>query len=214
MKNENNSESFWALVNRLKLLRRSYINNKTIQGILILLSFALGLGFLGLWLNSIFVFPVAARVAYLGVAGLLLAILFSYFCLRPIFHPLSLENVALKVEEKFPELENRLIAALQLSKNLKKNPEGYSTDMIMAVIQQADFASARLNLKEIIDPDPIKKMSRVAGGLVVFSLVFALIFPGAFKNSFHIFSHPLTEFVSPQKFFFVISPGNEEVVKY
>ena len=214
MRNENNSENFWALVNRLKLLRRSYIKNRTIQGILMLLSFALGLGFLGLWLNSIFVFPVAARVTYLGTSGLLLVILFSYFCLRPIFYPPSLEDVALKVEAKFSELENRLIAALQLAKNLEKNPEGYSTDMILAVIKQADSVSARLNLKEIINKTPIKKMSRVAAGVAVFSLIFALIFPGAFKNSFYIFSHPLTEFVSPQKFLFVISPGNKEVVKY
>ncbi len=214
MRNETNSKSFWALVNRLKLLRRSYIKNKTIQGILILLSFALGLGFLGLWANSIFVFPVAARIVYLGMAGLLLVISFSYFCLRPIFHPPSLEDVALKVEEKFPELENRLIAALQLSKKLKRNPEGYSTDMIMAVINQADSTSAGLNLKEIVNKTPIRKISRVATGLAVFSLIFALIFPGAFKNSLHIFSHPLTEFVSPQKFFFTISPGNKEVVKY
>ncbi len=214
MKNDYNSEKYWALVNRLKLLRRSYIKNKTIQGTFILLSFALALGFLGLWLNSVFVFPMAARVAYLGVTALLLVILFSYFCLRAIFYPPSLENVALKVEAKFPQLENRLIAALQLAKNLEENPEGYSTEMIKAVIKQADFTSAELNLKEIIDKTLIKKMSRVTTGLAVFSLIFALIFPGAFKNSFHIFSHPLTEFVSPQKFFFVISPGDKEVVKY
>ncbi len=214
MKNDHDTNSYSTLVDRLKILRHYYIKNKTIHGILIILSFALGLGFLGLWLNSIFVFPVGARVTYLGMAGLLLVILFSYFCLRAIFHPPSLEDVALKVEAKFPELENRLIAALQLSKNLEENPEGYSTDMIMAVIKQADSVSAGLNLKEIINKTPIKKVSRVAAGLAVFSLIFALIFPGAFKNSFYIFSHPLTEFVSPQKFFFVISPGNKEVVKY
>jgi len=214
MKNDHDTNSFSTLLDRLKLLRRSYIKNRTIQGILMLLSFALGLGFLGLWLNSIFVFPVAARIAYLGTSGLLLVILFSYFCLRAIFHPPSLEDVALKVEAKFPELENRLIAALQLSKNLRENPEGYSTDMIMAVIKQADSVSARLNLKEIIDKTPINKLNRVVAGLAVFSLIFALIFPGAFKNSFYIFSHPLTEFVSLQKFFFVISPGSKEVVKY
>jgi len=214
MKNRNNPESLRVLINRVRLLRRSYIKNKAIQGILILLSFTLGLGFLGLWLNSLFVFPMVARVAYLGVAGLLLVVAFSYCCLRPILHPLSLEDVALKAETKFPELENRLIAALQLSKNLKENPEGYSTDMIMAVIKQADSTSAELILREIIDTNPIKKMSRLAAGLAVFSLIFALVFPGAFKNSLYIFSHPLTEFVSPQKFFFVISPGNKEVVKY
>lgn len=214
MNNNYNLNSYSVLVNRLKLLQRTYVKNKTAQGILLLIAFALGFSFLGLWLNSILVFPVTARVAYLGVGALLLVILLSYFCLRPIFHQPSLNDLALKVETKYPELNNQLIAALQLAKNLKENQEGYSTDMILAVIEQADSTSARLNLKEIINPEPIKKMGRVAVGLAVFSLIFALIFPSAFKNSFYIFSHPLTEFVSPQKFFFVISPGNAEAVKY
>jgi hypothetical protein len=214
MKNDYDTNSYSALVNRLKILRHSYVKNKTMHGTLILLCLGLGFGFLGLWINSIFVFPVVARIAYLGGVGLFLVTFLSYFCLRPIFHQPTLEDIAMKVEAQFPELNNRLIAALQLANNLKENPEGYSTDMIMAVIEQADSTSAGLNLKDIIDPDPIKKISRVASGLAVFSLIFALIFPGAFKNSFYIFSHPLTEFVSPQKFFFTISPGNAEVVKY
>jgi hypothetical protein len=214
MKNDHDTNSYSTLVDRLKILRRSYIKNRTIHGILILLCLAIGFGFLGLWINSIFVFPVVARIAYLGGVGLFLVTFLSYFCLRPMFHQPTLEDIALKVETQFPELNNRLIASLQLAKHLKENPEGYSTDMIMAVIEQADSTSARLNLKDIINPDPIKKTSRVASGLLVFSLIFALIFPSAFKNSFYIFSHPLTEFVSPQKFCFVISPGNVEVVKY
>jgi hypothetical protein len=214
MKNDYDTHSYSALMDRLKILRRSYVKNKTIHGILILLCLALGFGFLGLWINSIFVFPVVARIAYLGGVSLFLVTFLSYFCLRPMFHQPTLEDIALKVETQFPKLNNRLIASLQLAKHLKENPEGYSTDMIMAVIEQADSTSARLNLKEIIDPSPVKRTGRVAGGLAVFSLVFALIFPGAFKNSFYIFSHPLTEFVSPQKFSFVISPGNVEAVKY
>ena len=86
--------------------------------------------------------------------------------------------------------------------------------MIRAVIEQADSISAGLNLREIIDVGPIKKMGRIAAGLAVFSLIFALIFPAAFRSSLYIFSHPLTEFVSAQKFSFVVSPGNSEVVKY
>ena len=214
MDNKYNANSNTTLVNRLRLLRRSYVKHKSILGILLNLSFALGLSLLGLWLNSIFVLPVTARMAYLGISALFLVVSFSYFCLRPIFHQPKLEELALKVEARFSELNNRLIASLQLAKNLRENPEGYSTDMIMAVIEQADSTSARLNLKEIIDPNPIKKIGRVAVGLALFSLIFALIFPSAFKNSFYIFSHPLTEFVSPQKFFFVIFPGNAEVIKY
>ncbi len=214
MDHSSKSNHLSVLINRLGLLRRSYIKNEFAQGILLVISFALGLGLLGLWLNTIFVFPVAARVAFLGISALILVISLSYFCLRPVFHPLTLEEVALKVEVKFPQLNNRLIAALQLSKNLEENPEGYSTEMIEAVIQQADLLSAGLSLKKIIQRSLIKRMGKITTGLASFWLIFALIFPGAFINSFYVFSHPLTEFVAPQKFFFVISPGDEEVVKY
>ena len=209
-----NLSSYTTLTNRLKALGSIYTKNKATWGILTTLSLALGFAFLGLWLNSIFVFPVEARISYIGVASLILVIFISYLCLRPILYKPSLESLALKLEEKFPELNNRLIAALQLSKNLEKNPEGYSTEMIEAVIEQADTTTQKLNLQEIIDRNPIKKMGKLAGSLAIISLFFALVFPTAFTNSLFIFSHPLTEFVSPQKFFFVISPGNAEAVKY
>ncbi len=127
MKNGNNDKSYLSLTDRLKDLRSSYVMNKAIQGILLFLSFAIGVSLLGLWLNSVYVFPVAFRVAYLGLGALLLVVVLSYFGLRPVFNKPTIEAMALKVEEKFPELNNRLIAALQLSKNLQNNPEGYAT---------------------------------------------------------------------------------------
>ncbi len=214
MKNQDGPESLGSLIDRLTFLRSVHTRNQALQGIFIFLCFGLGLAFLGLWLNSIFVFPVALRVVYLGLAGLVLISLFSYFFLRPILHRPSLEALALKVEARYPELENRLIAGLQLSRNLEENPEGYSTDMIKAVIRQADSVSARLNLKTVIDKTILRKLARLTGVFAVVSLVFGLIFPGALKNSLYIFSHPLTEFAAPQKFFFVVSPGDQEVVKY
>jgi hypothetical protein len=214
MKNGSEQKDYSSLLERLKHLRRSYVRHRSFRGLLIFLSFALALGLLGLWMNSALVFPVIVRASYLGLSALLLVVLFSYFCLRPIVHKLSLEKTALRVEERFPELANRLIAALQLAKNLRSNPEGYSTEMIQAVIRQADSISTKLDLKEIIDTGPIRRMGRIAAGLVVIFLVFALVFPAAFRSSLYIFSHPLTEFVSPQRFSFVVSPGNSEVVKY
>jgi hypothetical protein len=209
-----NPSTYTALTNRLKALRSVYSKNRIMWGILISLSFALGFAFLGLWLNSLFVFPVEARIGYLAIASLVLISIISYFCLKPIFYPPNLESLSLRLEDKFPELNNRLIAALQLAKNLEENPEGYSTEMIEAVIDQADLTTQKLDLQRIIDKNPVKKMGRVTGSLAIISLLFALVFPTAFRNSLIIFSHPLTEFVSPQKFFFVISPGTAEVVKY
>jgi len=203
-----------ALTKRLKALGSVYAKNKAAWGILFTFFLALGFAFLGLWLNSLFVFPVEARIGYLGMASLVLVSAISYFCLRPIFYKSNLENLALRLEQKFSELNNRLIAALQLAKNLKENPEHYSTDMIEAVIEQADSTTQKLDIQKIIDRRPIKKMGKMAGSLAVIFLIFAFFFPTTFNSSLYIFSHPLTEFVSPQKFFFVVSPGDAEVVKY
>jgi hypothetical protein len=214
MKSHPNIESLNSLTGRLRSLRSSYVQHKAFQGALIFLSFALALTLVGLWLNSLVVFPVVVRVVYLGLSALLLVILFSLLCLRPIIHQPHLEQLALKLEDRFPQLANRLIGALQLSKNLKENPEGYSKDMILAVIQQANSVSAGMKLKDIIKTSLAKKAARVTAGLGVLLLLFTLVFPLSFKSSFYIFSHPLTDFVSPQKFLFVISPGDKEVVKY
>ncbi len=214
MTDTNSSESYRTLVSRLTSLRRAYAKNRAFYGTLLLVCFILGLAFFGLWMNSIFAFPVPARVAYLGVAALILVVLLSYFCVRPILHKPSLEELALKVEAEFPDLQNRLIAGLQLSGHLKDNPEGYSTGLIEMVIRQAESVSAGLNLRRIIDRSSIHRMGRLAAALVTLSLVFGLLFPGAFRGSLFVFSHPLTEFAPPPEFSFVISPGNAEAVKF
>jgi hypothetical protein len=214
MTNSSNSRSYQTLLNRLGFLKSAYTRNRIFYGILLFLCFALVIAFLGLWANSIFLFPVVARVAYLGSAALLLVVLFSYFCIRPMVYKSSLEELALKVEDRFPELQNRLIAALQLSRHLKENPEGYSTDLIEEVIHQADSVSSRLDLKQIMDKTPIRRMGRMAVTLATLWLIFGLLFPLGFKTSLYVFSHPLTEFSPPPEFSFIISPGNGQAVKF
>jgi hypothetical protein len=206
--------SHQTLVDRLNSLRNAYARNRVLRGALLLVSLALGLAFLGLWMNSVLVLPAPARVLYLGLAALILVIVFSYFCIRPVLHKPGLEDLALKVEDRFPGLHNRLIAALQLSRYLKRNPEGYSTDLIEEVIRQAESTSQGLNLKGVIDRSSIRRMGRLAAILAVLTLVFGLIFPLSFRTSLYVLSHPLTEFAPAQRFFFVISPGDAEVVKF
>jgi hypothetical protein len=212
--NSDSYKNYQMLLDRLEILRRVYTRNRLFYGTLLFLCFALGIAFLGLWANSVFLFPVIARVAYLGGAALVLVVLFSYFCIRPVIYKSSLEELALKVEDKFPDLQNRLIAALQLCKHLKNNPEGYSTDLIEEVIHQADSISSRLDLKQIVDQTPLRRMGRLTIGFAALWLIFGMLFPSTFKTSFYVFSRPLTEFTPPPEFSFVISPGNDEVVKF
>ncbi|MDH4223510.1 MAG: hypothetical protein OEV55_08230 [candidate division Zixibacteria bacterium] len=130
-----------------------------------------------------------------------------------VFKP-TLESLAIKVEAEYPELKNRLIGALQLYRNLGKNPEGYSIQMIEKIIEQADYVSREINFKEVIDKKPLGKISQLSFGLAGLAIIFILLFQSHFNRSLYLFSHPLTQMEVPQKFFFDISPGDAEVVKY
>ncbi|MGB2698706.1 MAG: hypothetical protein WBD28_12735, partial [Candidatus Zixiibacteriota bacterium] len=206
--------SYSNLISRLSDLRDYYTRNQLLYGILVVMAGILVLGLLGLLMGSLFSLPTMVRIIYLGTLFLTLSLGLSWFCVRVLVNKPSFESLALKIEENNPQLKNRLIGSLQLFDKLKKNPFGYSTDMIEAVIQQADKISRDLNFKEVVDKKHLKKTFRIASGLAVVFIAFALIFPASMNFSFYVFSHPLTEIEHPQKFFFAVSPGDFECVKY
>ena len=208
--------SYLNLIIRLNSLRAYYTRTRLFYGLFIIISVILAYLILSFILSTLsgFILPVFIRVSFSGIFLLALSVAFSYFFLRPIFYKPSLEELAVKIEGKFPELNNRLIGALQLYRNLEKNPEGYSVQMIEKIIEQADVISTELDFKQVVDKKPLHKISQVSFGLLGLALIFTLLFPGYFNRSLYLFSHPLTSVTAPQKFFFEISPGNVEVLKY
>ncbi len=208
--------SYLNLITRLNSLRGYYTRTRLFYGIFILVSVILVYLILSFILSTLsgFILPVFVRVTLSGIFFLVLSVTFSYFFLRPLFYKPSLEELALKIEEKYPQLNNRLIGALQLYRNLEINPEGYSVQMIEKIIEQADIISQELNFKQVVDKKPLRKISQVSFGLLGLTLIFTFLFPGYFNRSLYLFSHPLISVTAPQKFFFEISPGNAEVLKY
>ena len=202
------------LVSRLSDLRSYHSRNQFLYGLLVVLAGVLILGILGFLIGSLFAPAVAVRIVYLGILFLVLSAGFSWFCVRVLIYKPSLESLALKVEQRHPQLENRLIASLQLYDTLKRNPLGYSTDMIEAIIQRADDISKHLNFKEVVNRRQLKKTLKVSCGLALLFLAFGLIFPSSLNLAFYAFSHPLTEIVVPEKFDLVVWPGDFEAVKY
>ncbi len=206
--------SYSNLITRLSAFRSYHTRNQLLYGVFLVLSGVLTLAILGFLMGSIFVLPPVVRIIYLGFFFLALSVGLSWFCIRVLVYRLSFESLAVRIEQKYPLLKNRLIASLQLYDKLKKNPFGYSTDMIEAVIQQADEISKDLDFKKVVDKKPLKKTLKTASVLALLFLAFALIFPASLNFSFYVFSHPLTEIQLPQKFNFVIWPGDFETVKY
>lgn len=208
------NSNYSKLISRLSELRGYYTRTHLIFGIFLILTSVFALGIFAFFLSSVFVLPTFIRIIYLGLFFLFISVLVSYFLLRVLIYKPSLESLALKVEKKYPQLKNRLIASLQLFDKLKKNPFGYSTDMIEAVVKQADEISSKLDFKKVVDKNPLKKISKITIGLVFVFIMFAFVFPGSFNFCFYVFSHPLTEIEIPQKFYFEVFPGDLVVSKF
>ncbi len=204
----------YSLFQSLKNLKNYYTKNQVFFGVLKVLGVALG-GFLAIFLlGLVFGHPVYFRVALLGILALALSVSFSFWVLRPVFYKPSLESIALKLEEEYPQLQDRLIATLQLQKDYESNPFGYSKAMMEQVFSQAEKMLSEIDTKAIVDKTPLKKFAKVTSALAMACLLFGFGLQSSFEKSFFAFSHPLTEIKSPPKFAFSVTPGNATVLKY
>jgi len=182
-------------------------------GSLILLSLFLICLIAGLTSGSLFYLSSTARLVYLGLCSLVVVAALSYHLLRPIVGRESREQLALRLEEAFPQLEDHLIASVELESHLTENPENYSTDMIRAIIKKAGSLIEGADYKLAVDRRPILRWGRVSLGLVGLGVLLTLLFPGDYRESLYLFSHPLMEIERPPDFVFEVFPGDTEVLK-
>src|SRR3989337_3473505 len=100
------------IVFRLSRLRVYHTRYLVTVGLIIALGIALAGLLLASLLSSVWAPPSFLRVALLGFSLLVLTTALAYFVIRPLFYRSSLEKLALRVEEHFPLLSDRLISAL------------------------------------------------------------------------------------------------------
>jgi len=187
---------------------------KLSHGSLILLSLFLICLIIGLTSGGLFYLSSTARLIYLGLCCLVVVAALSYLLARPILGRDSRERLALRLEDAFPELEDHLIASVELESRLTENPENYSTDLIRAIIKKASELVGGIDHRLAVDKRPVFKWGKISLSLVGLSVLLVFLFAGDLKNSFYLFSHPLTEIERPPDFIFEVSPGDAEVLKY
>jgi hypothetical protein len=174
-----------------------------LMAIIILLSLVAG----------IVILPIGIKISLLvlSCAGLL------YILWRLAFSRLlgsSLENTALKLEHKFPELKGQLIAALQFAEWGERDAQGFSSDLMTATLIRAEEKCRGLNFNEIVPIYPIWRNLRFAGLAIGLAILLLVIFPGFFSYSYKVYSRP-TELITPPLGYKLISyPGDTIAVKY
>ena len=206
--------SLQYLTDRLNRLRNFLLLNHFGFGAALILSALAAFLFVGFLFNAAFFLTVTFRIIFVSLAAIAVVALFVHTILWKILTRPNTESVALQVEKRYPELQNRLIASLQLERNLQENREGFSTDMIQAIIGQSEQMCRGIDFHKSVDKKPLRRGLRYFGSSALAILLLAVLFPGAFNESIYLFSHPTVEIPRNLSYSLEVLPGSIEIAKF
>jgi hypothetical protein len=160
---------------------------------------------------NLMVLPVWLKLTLLTLSGAVAVYFFARFALGRLFGG-SIDQVALALEAKHPDLKGRLIAAVQFAR-MDSDP-GYSRELIESTQLQAIRQSGLIDFNEVVSFSPIVRTGRFVVGAVALALLFLALVPGFFSYSFEVYSNPVTEIAPPIAYKIVAVPGSLEWIKY
>jgi hypothetical protein len=142
---------------------------------------------------------------------LLLIISGYFFFIRILIKRTSIDQIAFKIEQYFPELQDRLISSLQLWRKISENKYSYSENLIRMVVEEARAIFSGLDKSKIFS-DEIKKLKRSLLLLIAVLaplIVLIIVFPVIVDRSVQAFMNPFEDdrlLVSVE--ISKVSPGN------
>jgi hypothetical protein len=157
------------------------------------------------------VLPVWLKLSLLAVAAGVTVFYFTRHALARLFEG-SIDNVAVALEQKHPDLQGRLIAAVQFAR-MKQNP-GYSSDLIEMTEQQAMERAGLMRLEEVVSYYPVFRTGRYFAAAALLGVLLLFLFPGFFSYSYEVYSNPTTEVAPPLAYKVIPNPASREWVKY
>ncbi|MGD8922830.1 MAG: hypothetical protein PVH24_06240, partial [Candidatus Zixiibacteriota bacterium] len=200
-----------SLISRLKAVllkqRIALFSAGVLTTVAVIAAIAIGFSLLA----NVMILPVWLKIALLIAAGLTTAYFFGRYAIVRLFHG-DVDQVAVRLEEKHPDLKGRLIAAVQFA-NMKDSP-GYSNELIQITERQALKEAGLINFNEVVSYFPVLRTSRLVGVAAVVAAALLFMFPGLFSYSYEVYSNPTTEVAPPLAYSVVPTPASGEWVKY
>ena len=160
---------------------------------------------------NVIVLPVWLKVLVLAVVGVGSLVLFGWYAVGRLFEG-NIENVAVTLEEKYPDLKGRLIAAIQFSRMARN--DGFSQDLIDLNERQALQKAEGVDFNKAMTFSPLLRTGRNLALAAVVAVLLLVFFPGLFSYSYEVFSNPTTVIAPPLAYQVKAIPGTTEWVKY
>lgn len=151
-------------------------------------------------------------ITFLTISILSLILLFVLPLLKyfKVIGRTNYNTVAKKIGEKFPDVKDELLNALQLDSLQDKHL--YSSSLISAAFIRAYEKVKAINFDLEIKFDKAKRLLLYVAGSSAFMIMLYLTVPGLNAASYRLINFN-KEFIIPPRFTFEISPGNAEVTK-
>lgn len=156
----NVSQTYTDLVARLERFRRTKTRVEVLFGAAATLAAAAGLAVLALLLEAGLYLPPAVKLTLWG--GWLCGVLggLAVLCAGPLIRRRPLDRAALDVEARHPGLKQRLVGVVQFWPGRVSNREGYSADLIEAMVEQAGEVARPLDFEAAVDRGPHRRAAR------------------------------------------------------
>ncbi len=196
------------LLGRVRLVRRRWRLQKLARGAALFLASSAAMLVLGVWGADLFGFSrTAIWTARVLAAGSMLfaAVRFIYFPLR---RRISDTEIAQFVEERFPELQDRLVSAVEFGV-----PLSGGSGLIDLLIRDALEKSSQIDFSVFTDPRKIAAYGVIAATSVLILVGLLTWGPYFFPYGFERLYVPWAQASSPERMAIQVNPGDLEIAR-
>ncbi len=208
--------AYKEILNKLELFRRKEFKVLAAYGLQIALLLILSIFFVFSLIEAFANTNSPVRTvlfiifALIALTSLVILFIIPLLKLFKIIGSTDYNQVAKKVGEKFPEVKDELLNAMQL--NSLQDKQLYSSNLIGAAFIKVYDKVKNISFESAISFERVKKFLLYFGATSVFVLLLYFTIPGLKAASYRLINFN-EEFVPPPKFVFEVSPGNTEITK-
>ena len=155
--------------------------------------------------------PSSVRtVLLIGVIGAVGYLMYKYL-IQPLRAQLTLREVALNVEQKHPDLEDRLVSALQFGERETDDP--IEAHLLQRLVADAAGRAGEINFTATIDKSKKRKHVGIAFAAGACCLLLALIFPAETNITLHRILAPWEQTAPILTTKLIVDPGNARILR-
>ena len=200
--------TYQSLLSRVRQVRRKWRLQALLRGVSLLLACTIALLILGVWGADLFGFKPSAVWAMRVLIGAASVYVAYRFFLSPLLRRVSDVQVAQYIEERYPQLQDRLVTAVELGEQSK--PDGGMLEML---VRDALEQTRRVDFSVFVDRRRVTVYGLAGGGSLLALLALLNWGPSFFPYGFDRLYMPWAEASSHSRSMIMVTPGNTDMAK-